>query len=123
MPQKTVLLVDDSKTLLLMEQMILRQARYRLITASDGAEAFERACQEKPQLILLDLMMPRLDGVATCRKLKSDERTRHIPVIVVTTRGESEKRDEAFQSGCDDFLTKPIAALQLLEKVRQHLGE
>ncbi len=123
MSQKTILLVDDSKTLLLMEQMILRQGRYRLITASDGDEAFERARQDQPQLILLDLMMPKLDGIATCRKLKSDERTRSIPVIVVTTRGESEKRDEAFKSGCDDFLTKPIAAIELLEKVRHHLGE
>jgi CheY-like chemotaxis protein len=122
MSQKTILLVDDSKTVLLMEQMILRQGPYRLLTASDGDEAFAQACQELPQLILLDLMMPKLDGVATCRKLKSDQRTRHIPVIVVTTRGESEKRDEAFQSGCDDFLTKPLVALQLLEKVRLYLG-
>jgi CheY-like chemotaxis protein len=123
MSQKTILLVDDSKTLLLMEQMILKQGPYRLVTASDGVEAIEKARQEQPQLILLDLMMPELDGLETCKRLKSDDSTRQIPVIVVTTRGESGKKEQAFASGCDDFLTKPIGAHTLLEKVRQYLGE
>jgi CheY-like chemotaxis protein len=122
MPVKTILLVDDSRTLLMMEKTILRRGPYRLLTASDGEEAIAKAASERPDLILLDLVMPRLDGLQTCRRLKEDETTRGIPVIIVTTRGEVGKREEAFACGCDDFVTKPIDACSLIEKVESHLG-
>lgn len=122
MSQKTILLVDDSKTLLMMEQMILKQGPYRLLTASDGVEAIEKARSDHPNLILLDLMMPKLGGLETCRRLKADEATRAIPVIIVTTHAEPSFREEAVECGCDDYLTKPITALKLMEKVKGHLG-
>jgi CheY-like chemotaxis protein len=122
MGQKTILLVDDSKTLLMIEGMMLSKAPYRVVTAVDGMEAIEKAHAERPDLILLDVAMPKLDGLEVCRRLKADPATRHVPVIMVTTRGEAGNRDRAFECGCDDYLTKPIDAATLMEAVKTHLA-
>ncbi len=122
MSHKTILLVDDSKTLLMIGGMILSKAPYRVVTAADGIEAIEKAHAEQPDLILLDMAMPKLDGLEACRRLKLDQATRHIPVIMVTTRGEADNRDRAFECGCDDYLTKPIDAATLMRAVKSHLA-
>jgi len=122
MSLKTILLVDDSRTLLMIEGMILSKARYRIVTAAAGMEAMEKAHAEHPDLILLDIAMPDLDGLEVCRRLKADQATRDVPVIMVTTRGEADHRDRAFECGCDAYLTKPIDAATLLEAVKSHLA-
>ena len=120
---KTILLVDDSKTALLMEQMILKKKGcYRTVLANDGAEAVAKAVAERPDLILMDVIMPRKTGFEACRELKRREDTKAIPVILVTTRGEGENVEAGFQSGCNDYVTKPINAQELLTKVRDHMG-
>ncbi len=118
MGHKKILLVDDSKTSLFMERMILRQEPLDVITAGDGVEAIEKVLSEHPDLILMDVVMPRMNGLDALRALRSRESTRAIPVIMVTTRGEGPNVEEAFASGCSDFITKPIDALELLTKVR-----
>ncbi|MCL4818728.1 MAG: response regulator [Vicinamibacteria bacterium] len=118
MDRKKVLLVDDSKTSLFMERMILRQEPLDILTAMDGAEALEMALVQRPDLILMDVVMPRMNGLEALRALRDRETTRSIPVIMVTTRGEGAYVEEAFASGCSDFVTKPIDALELLTKVR-----
>ena len=123
MAKKKILLVDDSRTALLMEQMILRQTAHQTILASDGAEAVDKALAEKPDLILMDVMMPRLGGFEAVRELRRREDTRSIPVIMVTTRGEAENVEKGFESGCNDYLTKPIDGAALLAKVREYLGD
>ena len=121
---KKILLVDDSSTALMMEKMILKKGgAYQLITAVDGAEAVQKACDERPDLILMDMVMPKLDGVEACRQLRAREETRDIPIIMVTTRGEAEHAERAFGAGVCDFVTKPINSLELLSKAKGYLGE
>lgn len=121
MPKK-VLLVDDSMTSLAMESMILK-GHYELIKASDGEEAIARALAEKPDLILLDVVMPKLDGFATCARLRQHEQTRNTPIIMVTTRGEASNLERGYDAGCTDYVTKPIKAGELLSKVRTYLDK
>jgi DNA-binding response OmpR family regulator len=120
--RKKILLVDDSKTALFMEQMILKAGPYDLLTARDGSEGVAKALAEHPDLILMDLVMPRMNGLEAIRDLRRHESTRNTPVIMVSTRGEAENMEAGFESGCSDYLTKPIDSVALLAKVRDYLG-
>lgn len=121
--RKKVLLVDDSNTALMMERMLLHQLPYEVVTARDGAEAVAKAIAERPDLILMDVIMPHMNGFEACRKLKSTETTKGIPIIMVTTRGEQDNIERGFESGCNDYITKPIDGLDLITKLRNFLGE
>jgi CheY-like chemotaxis protein len=123
MDRKKILLVDDSSTVLLMEKMILSKSEYDVVTARDGVEGVEKARSELPDLILMDVVMPRMDGFEAVRKLREDDSTRSIPVIMVTTRGELQSVETGYASGCSDYVTKPINGLELLTKVRSCLGQ
>jgi len=123
MSRKKILLVDDSRTALFMETMILKKGPYDIVTANDGSEGVERALSERPDLILMDVVMPKMTGFEALRELRQRDATKDIPVIMVTTRGEGENVETGFASGCSDYLTKPIDGLALLAKVRDHLGE
>jgi CheY-like chemotaxis protein len=122
MSKKKILVVDDSKTALFMVLTILRKERYELVTAGDGQQALDVAGVERPDLILMDVVMPNKTGFEACRELKQRDDTKAIPVILVTTRGEGENVEAGFESGCNDYVTKPINALELLAKVRDHIG-
>ncbi len=119
---KKILMVDDSRTTLFLERTILRNAQYELIEASDGAQAVDKALSEGPDLILLDMMMPTMNGLDALRRLRELEATRLIPVIMVTTRSEADRVDAAFDLGCTDYVTKPIDQSTLLAKVRDILA-
>ncbi len=120
--RKKILVVDDSATTLMMEKMILRKGPYDLVTASDGVEAVERAVAERPHLILMDVVMPRMTGFDACRALRSRDDMAGIPIILVTTRGEGENVEAGFASGCSDYVTKPIDAVELMAKIKNQLG-
>lgn len=122
MTKKKLLLVDDSSTILMMEKMILGSGSYELITASDGSEGVEKARSERPDLILLDIVMPKLDGFETCRLLRADPATRSIPIIMVTTRGEEQNVERGYEAGCNDYVTKPLDKSELVTKVRDQLA-
>ena len=119
---KKVLLVDDSATVLMMERMILASERFQIVTASNGEEAQERARTEMPDLILMDIVMPKMTGIQACRAIKNDPATKHIPIILVTTRGEAESMEAGYDSGCNDYVTKPVNSAELLGKIRNLLG-
>ncbi len=123
MVRKKILLVDDSSTVLLMERMILSKNQYDVVTAKDGIEGVEKAVAERPDLILMDVVMPRMDGFEACRKLREQEDTKAIPVIMVTTRGELASVETGYAAGCNEYVTKPINGLELLAKVRSCLGQ
>jgi len=122
MSKKKVLVVDDSPTAMFMVTTILKREPYDLVKAHDGQEAIEVAAAERPDLILMDVVMPRKTGFEACRELKQREDTKSIPVILVTTRGEGENVEAGFESGCNDYVTKPINAQELLAKVRDHIA-
>jgi PleD family two-component response regulator len=122
MPKK-ILLVDDSATVLMMERMILSQGRYELLQAKNGKEAVEKAKRDRPDLILMDVVMPELDGFGALAALRGDDVTRDIPIIMVTTRSEASSMETGFARGCNDYVTKPVNSAELLAKVRNLLGE
>lgn len=124
MASKKILLVDDSCTARLVNRMIFSQkSNYELISAVDGKEAVDRARQDKPDLILMDIMMPRMTGLEACRAIKQDKETSGIPVILLTTRGEESYVQEGYASGCSDYLTKPVNDAELLDLLKAYLGE
>jgi DNA-binding response OmpR family regulator len=123
MTRKKILLVDDSNTILMMEKFILRNGPYDLVTASNGEEGVRRATAELPDLILLDVIMPKMGGFEACRLIRNGERTREIPIIMVTTRGEAVNVEAGWANGCTDYVTKPINSIELLAKVRNFLGD
>jgi CheY-like chemotaxis protein len=121
--RKKILLVDDSSTALLLARMVLQGMAYDVVTARDGLEGLEKAIQLKPDLILLDVMMPRMDGIEACKRLRDEPSTANIPIIMVTTRGEEGIAEASYAYGCNEFVTKPVDAAELLAKVRNCLGE
>jgi CheY-like chemotaxis protein len=124
MSMKKILLVDKSCTARLVNRMIFSQnTNYVLISASDGKEAVEKAREERPDLILMDIVMPRMTGLEACRVLKKDKETEGIPVILLTTRGEEKYVQEGYASGCSDYLTKPVNDVELLDLLKAYLGE
>jgi CheY-like chemotaxis protein len=121
--RKKILIVDDSATIHMMVRMVLGKDRYILLTANDGHEAVEKARAEKPDLVVMDVVMPRMTGFEACRAMRREEATKDVPIILVTTRGEPESVQRGYESGCSDYVTKPINGLELLTKVQSCLGE
>ncbi|WP_288482476.1 two-component system response regulator [uncultured Acidovorax sp.] len=116
-----LLLVDDEPTNLQVLRHVL-QADYRLLFATDGARALQVAREQLPQLILLDIMMPGMDGYAVCRALKADAATASIPVIFVTALNDSQDETAGFDVGGVDYLTKPVSPPVVRARVRTHLS-
>ena len=119
---KRILIVDDTATVVMFEKMMLSSQGYAFDTATNGEDALVLVEQRRPDMILLDIMMPKMDGIETCRRLKSNPDTNAIPVVMVTTKGEAERVEQAFLAGCDDYITKPVDKLELLTKVATHLS-
>src|SRR5262245_3839530 len=97
-----ILMVDDSQTVLTFERMMLKAEGYELATASNGKAALAAIQQHRPDLVLLDVVMPEMDGVECCRQIKADTATRDLPVIMVTTKGDQGMVTSAYAAGCDD---------------------
>lgn len=113
-----ILVVDDVEPNVRLLEAKLQHEYYSVISAFSGEEALAKAFVEKPDVILLDVMMPGLDGFETCKRLKEDSRTRHVPVIMVTALDQREDRLRGLNVGADDFLSKPIDDFALLARVR-----
>jgi CheY-like chemotaxis protein len=122
MAPKKILLVDDCKVSLLTQELMLAGPRLEILKAGHGVEALCRAVADRPDLILLDVKMPDVDGLEVLRALRSEEQTRGIPVLVVTACGDLRTRDEATRGGCDDYITKPVDPRELKAKVKRHLA-
>ena len=119
-PVATVLIVDDSRLNVEVLSHILAR-EYRTLRACDGHQALELAAAHRPDIILLDIVMPGLDGYQVCSILKSDARTRDVPVIFVTGMDDEDSARKGLAAGADGFLTKPICPAMVLSQVHVHL--
>ncbi len=117
----TVLVVDDEAWNRMLAEAILEDDGYRILLAEDGEEALEKIAVERPDAILLDVMMPRLDGFEVCRRLKSSRRTFFVPVMMLTALADAESKIKGLEAGADDFLCKPINRIELLTRLRSLL--
>lgn len=124
MPERglRVLVVDDSALQLAFEQALLADEDVELLMAHDGKQAFECARQHRPDLILMDIVMPMMDGIEAARLLRQDPLTVDIPIIMVTSQREAEYMERAFVGGCNDYVTKPVCKAELLAKMASLTG-
>lgn len=123
MARKTILLVDDSQTILQMARSVLQQAAYKVATANNGADALTLAFQVKPDLILVDGIMPGMDGLETTRELRGMETTQSTPILMLTSKNDPEFVKAAFDAGCSDYMVKPVNGNELLARVKSMLAE
>ncbi len=121
MPQSTVLIVDDNPQNVELLIAFLESMPVKLVTAIDGVDALEKVAEHNPDLILLDIMMPRMSGFQVCRKLKSDPKTKDIQILMVTALNELGDIEQASDCGTDDFVSKPVNKLELLTRVKSLL--
>jgi len=117
MSKKKILVVDDEQDMLFAVRLQLEAHSYEVITASDGQEGLTKAREEFPDLIILDLMLPKLDGYRVCRMLKFDEKYKKIPIIMFTACNQEEDQKLGFEVGADDYQMKPFEPKILLEKI------
>jgi len=118
-----ILVVDDEIYIVHILDFSLGMEGYEVLTASDGEQALETAQREQPDLIVLDIMMPKLDGYETCKALKSKEETRDIPVILLSAKGRNVDQKTGFEVGADDYITKPFSPRKLVERIHAILGQ
>ena len=121
MSSARILAVDDSATILEMIKAILTAGGYEVLTAADGAEALDVARSESPDLILLDVMLPKLDGYRVCRLLKFDQKYKAIPIIMLTAKTEEQSMATGIRTGANQYLTKPVEPERLLAAVAEEL--
>jgi CheY-like chemotaxis protein len=118
--EKTILVVDDTEANIDILISILGD-QYDVSVAMDGESALEIAQEEPPDLVLLDIMMPGMDGYEVCRRLRADEKTKEIPIVFVTAKGEINDKLDGYDVGANDFITKPIDPVFVLKTVKKHL--
>jgi two-component system alkaline phosphatase synthesis response regulator PhoP len=122
----TILVVDDDPDMVSAIRMSLESASYKVMDAGDGKEGIEKAKKEKPDLIVMDLMMPQMDGFEACKRLKADPEVKNIPILVLTAIGQQFSdtkyaKDMGLKLESEDFITKPVDTDVLLERVAQLL--
>ncbi|MGI6283037.1 MULTISPECIES: response regulator transcription factor [Caproicibacterium] len=118
---KKILIVDDEEYIVELIRMNLKREGYQPICAYSGQEALEKAWAEKPDLILLDVMMPDMDGLETCRKLRENHLTQKVPIIILSAKSEETDKVIGLGVGADDYMTKPFGIRELLARINAHL--
>ncbi|MBI3036436.1 response regulator [Candidatus Woesearchaeota archaeon] len=121
MAGKKILVVDDEPNILKLVSFILASKGYDVIEASGGAEGITKAKAEKPDLIVLDVMMPKMDGFEAAKKLKADPATRDIPILMLSSKAQFEDKMKGIDSGAMDYITKPFEKDELLQKIDEFL--
>ncbi len=123
MEPKRILVVDDDPLILDLIRFNLEAEGYTVITASDGFDALERARKESPDMLVLDLMLPKMDGYKVCRILKFDEKYKRIPILMLTARAQESDKEMGLETGADAYMTKPFEPDELLTKVSKLLAD
>jgi two-component system alkaline phosphatase synthesis response regulator PhoP len=121
--QRTVLIIEDEKLIIVSTQMVLEAAGFRVESATNGEDGIARAKSQAPDLILLDIMMPGIDGWETLTRLKRDAATANIPVVIFTAREHSRGHQKSAEMGAVDYFRKPFEPDELIELVEKHVGQ
>ena len=122
MPGATVLVVDDDPVILKLLEVNFEMEGFQVVRAADGAEGLERARAVHPDIVVLDVMMPRMTGYEVAKALREDDGTAHIPIIFVTARAQSNDVERGMELGVDDYVTKPFDPLDLIARVNTLLA-
>lgn len=120
---KKILIVDDERDLIETLTFRLEASGYEVVSAYNGREGLDKAREHAPDLILLDIMMPEMDGYKVCKELRQDIKCKDIPVVMVTAKGQDTDRDMGIEAGANGYLTKPFEANQLLDKIKELLNK
>jgi len=123
MGPKKILVVDDEVDLVETVRFPLELEGYNVLVSYNGEDALSQARKERPDLIILDLMLPKLDGYKVCRLLKFDERYKHIPILMLTAKTQEKDKILGMETGADEYITKPFEIDDLLRKVKAHLNK
>jgi len=123
MSKGKILVVDDEIYIVHILDFSLGMEGYEVVTALDGEAALEKVKTEKPDLIVLDIMMPKLDGYEVCKTIKANAATQNIPVILLSAKGRNADQKMGFDVGADDYITKPFSPRKLVERINQLLGQ
>ncbi len=118
MSKQTILVVDDEQDLLDLIEYNLKKEGYNVLKAENGVQGLEMAKEHSPNLVLLDIMMPKMDGIQVCEKMRSNPDLKSIPVIFLTARSDEKTEVEGLNTGADDFVTKPISTTKLLSRIK-----
>ena len=118
---KKILLVEDEEDLAYAISMRLETTGYQVLLSNDGQDALNKARSEKPDLIILDIMLPKIDGFKVCRMLKFDEKYKRIPIIILTARAQQQDERIGYEVGANAFLTKPFEPKVLMDKIEELL--
>ncbi|MBI5815226.1 MAG: response regulator [Nitrospinae bacterium] len=119
--QKVLIVDDDPNISLLVRMTLARKKEYKIATAGSGKEALEKVAADQPDIILLDIMMPDMDGFEVCRRLKKEDKTRFIPIIMISAKTELGDKLQGMDVGANDYITKPFNPEELLARVAAHL--
>ena len=119
---KSIMVVEDEQDVLMLVSEIIGEDNYKIIQAVDGYQALAKAKQLHPDLIILDVMMPGIDGFEVCRKLKADEETKDIKVVIVSAKNTDQDIEEGMAAGADFYMPKPMKITELSTKIRELIG-
>jgi DNA-binding response OmpR family regulator len=120
---KTVLIADDEPNIVISLEYLLQRAGYRVLVARDGQQALDAITEAAPDLVLLDVMLPRLSGFEVCQKLRADPTLASMRIVMLTAKGREAERNKGLALGADAYVTKPFSTDELLQQVRVQLGE
>jgi len=120
---KTILVADDEPYVLRSLEFILKKEGYNVITATNGQEAFDKVNAETPDLVFLDIQMPKMDGNTVCRQLREDPGKKSLYIIMITAKGQEADRINSLESGANEFITKPFSPRKVISRVKEILGE
>ena len=121
-PQQTVLVVDDEPFICRSLSFVLRKGNYHVVEARNGEEALAAVREHKPDLVFMDVMMPKLNGFDVCARIKQDPELRDTRVILLTAKGQDSDREVGTKAGADDYMTKPFSPTKILERARAMLA-
>ena len=120
---KTVLIVDDEEYIVTSLEYVMKSAGYDVVVAYDGEQAIEKVKETAPDLLILDVMMPKLDGFEVCEKIRANPLWESIRIIILTAKGRDSERDKGISMGADAYMTKPFSTRDILKRVTELLGD